>query len=91
LGNYFMNRIMSEDKRYIVETHSEYILNRIRLLIAKGKIDPADVATYYFHRVGRKVNACPIKFTTSGKIEGAPPEFFDTYMMDVMDIAMEAV
>ncbi len=31
-----------------------------------------------------------VKFTKSGQIIGAPKDFFDTYMIDVMDIAMQA-
>ena len=33
----------------------------------------------------------PISFTRSGQILGAPKDFFETYMLDVMDIAMEAM
>lgn len=31
-----------------------------------------------------------VKFTKNGQIKGAPQDFFDTYMIDVMDIAMNA-
>ena len=31
-----------------------------------------------------------VKFKKKGQIEGAPQGFFDTYMIDVMDIAMSA-
>lgn len=34
-GDYIIDRILKEDKKYIIETHSEYLLNRIRLAIAK--------------------------------------------------------
>jgi hypothetical protein len=90
LGDYFFERIRKQGKRYIIETHSEYLLNRIRLLIVKGKIEPSEVGIYHFQCSGCEAKVHRLAFTKSGKIEGAPQDFFDTYMMDVMDIAMEA-
>ena len=34
-GDYIVNRITQKNKRYIIETHSEYLINRLRLAIAK--------------------------------------------------------
>jgi hypothetical protein len=90
LGDYFVEMIHAQDKHYIIETHSEYLLNRIRLLISKGKIEPSKIAVYHFQRQGCETKIYPIEFTKSGKIEGAPQDFFDTYMMDVMDLALSA-
>ncbi len=89
-GDYLVERVQKHKRWYIVETHSEYLLNRIRLLIVKGKIEPSDVGIYYFQCSGCEAKVHRLTFTESGKIEGAPQDFFDTYMMDVMDIAMEA-
>jgi hypothetical protein len=90
LGDYFVERIQKQKRRFIIETHSEYLLNRVRLLIIKGKIEPSDVGIYYFQCSGREAKVHRLAFTKSGKIEGAPQDFFDTYMMDVMDIALKA-
>jgi predicted ATPase len=90
LGNYFMLRAKKDKKRYIIETHSEYLINRIRLLISKGELDPSNVALYHFQRKGCDTKISPVSFTKTGKIEGAPQDFFNTYMMDVMDIALSA-
>jgi len=88
LGGYFVQRIKSERKRYIIETHSEYLINRITLLIAKGEIETSRIAVYHFQRKGCDTAVYPVQFTKEGKIEGAPKDFFNTYMMEVMDIAM---
>lgn len=90
LGDYFVRRVKQDNKRYIVETHSEYLLNRIRLLIVKGEIAPQEVAVYYFINGAEGTTSHQIEFTTDGRILGAPNDFFDTYMMDVMDIALYA-
>ncbi|MEY4541414.1 MAG: hypothetical protein RLZZ306_3171, partial [Bacteroidota bacterium] len=47
LGDYFSKQVNNTDKQYIVETHSEYLINRMRLLIVKGELKPEDVKLYY--------------------------------------------
>ena len=90
-GNYLANQINSTEKQYIVETHSEYLLNRIRLLLVTGELKPEDVRVLYFENDGIKSTVHDVEFTTKGSVRGAPKGFFDTYEMDVMDIAMQAI
>ena len=90
LGEYFVRQIKNNDKRYFIETHSEYILNRIRALIVKGLISPSDVSVHYFDNHGDYVKIHQIQFTKDGRVLKAPKSFFDTYMLDVMDIAINA-
>ena len=89
-GNFLANQIKRTQKQYIVETHSEYLLNRIRLLLVKGELKPEDVRVYYFENDGIKTTTHKIEFATDGQIKGAPESFFDTYAVDVMDIALNA-
>ncbi len=90
LGDYFVNQTKAYDKHYIIETHSEYLLNRIRLALVKGEVAPSDVAVYYFENTVDGTKTHDIEFTEDGQIYNAPQGFFDTYMMDVMDIAFHA-
>jgi predicted ATPase len=90
LGDYFCKQVNNTDKQYIVETHSEYLINRMRLLIVKGKLKPEDVKLYYMENDGIKTTTYAIELTTDGQIKNAPQGFFDTYEMDVMDIALYA-
>ena len=90
LSDYFVRKVKTQNKKYVIETHSEYLLNRFRLLIVKGEIAPEDVAIYYFENTSKGTNKHTVEFTKDGQIKNAPKGFFDTYMMDVMDIALEA-
>ncbi len=90
LGDYFAKQVRETEKQYIVETHSEYLINRLRLLIVKGELQPEDVKLYYMENDGDKTTTYPIELTTDGQIKNAPQGFFDTYEMDVMDIALFA-
>jgi predicted ATPase len=91
LGDYLVKQVKEKKKNYIVETHSEYLLNRMRLLIVKGEIQPEDVAVYYFENSIKDGSiAHRIEFTKDGQILNAPKGFFETYMIDTMDIALNA-
>lgn len=90
LANYFCKQIHQTKKQYIVETHSEYLLNRVRLLLVKGELKPEDVKLYYMENDGYKTTTYDIELTTDGQIKNAPKGFFETYEMDVMDIALAA-
>ncbi len=91
LGNYLVKQVNQLEKQYIVETHSEYLINRLRLCIVKGEIKPEDVAVYYFENTAKEGSiAHRIEFTKRGQILNAPQVFFDTYMMDTMNIALNA-
>ncbi|MCL1495402.1 MAG: DUF3696 domain-containing protein [Pseudanabaena sp. Salubria-1] len=91
LGDYLVKQVKERNKNYIVETHSEYLLNRLRLLIVKEEIHPEEVAVYYFENSIKDGSiAHRIEFTKDGQILNAPKGFFETYMIDTMDIALNA-
>lgn len=87
----YLIKQLERGKNYVVETHSEYLLNRIRLAIVKGQLKEEDIRVYYLSQDCDVSHIFPISFTRSGQILGAPKDFFETYMLDVMDIAMEAM
>ena len=89
-ADYLVSQI-AHNKNYIVETHSEYLLNRIRLAVVKGQLKEEDLRVYYLSQELDTTRLYPVVFTKSGQIKGAPSDFFETYMIDVMNIAMEAV
>jgi predicted ATPase len=66
------------------------LLNRIRLSITKGEIKEEDVKIYYLENDGINVKNHELKFLKNGQILNAPEDFFKTYMMDVMEIAMNS-
>lgn len=89
-GDYLVRQANTLDKNYIIETHSEYLLNRIRLAIVKGEIKEEDVSVYYLEPHPDGNISHRVTFDRQGRILGAPEDFFKTYMMDVMEIAMQA-
>lgn len=88
-GDYLVSQI-DQNKRYVIETHSEYLINRLRLAIVNGDMPEEDIKVYYISQENEGTKLHTISFNRKGQIIGAPKDFFDTYMIDVMDIAMKA-
>ena len=67
------------DQSFIVETHSDYMIDRARIEIRKGTISPNDVSLIYLEPKGRVVKVHNIGFDKMGNMVGAPTgyrEFF---------------
>lgn len=88
LANYMASRIPA--RQYVVETHSEYLINRFRLLVMKGDLDPADVGIVFLETSadGSNVRKHDISMTRDGKLHGAPKGFFETYYVDSFELAL---
>ena len=49
LGDLFIKIVEENNKQLVIETHSEYLLKRIRRRISEGVISPTDVSICLFH------------------------------------------
>ena len=73
LGSLFCN-LAASGKQIIVETHSDYILDRARMDIRDGKTDlkPDDISILYFERDELDVNIHSIRMDEDGNFWDAP-------------------
>jgi predicted ATPase len=67
----------------VVETHSDHILNGIRLAVHGGKIEPEDVQLYYFQRQQNQgqafIKVVSPRINRDGRIDRWPDGFFDEW------------
>jgi predicted ATPase len=65
----------------IVETHSDHVLNGIRLAVHDGKLDPNDVQLHYFQRWKQngQVEVISPHIDRDGRIDQWPDGFFDQW------------
>ncbi len=88
-AEYLVSQTKKNQKQYIVETHSEYIINRLRLLISKGEIKEDEIKVYFFENNGIETKTYSVQLKKNGQIVGAPDSFFETYETDVLSIALQ--
>ena len=66
-------RLASKRKRsFIVETHSDYMVDRARIEIRKGNIDHKDVSLVYFEPKANIVKVHNIGFDNMGNLDSVP-------------------
>ena len=75
--------LASEGERsFIVETHSDYMIDRARVEIRKGNIRPEDVSLIYLEPKRNVVNVHNISFDKMGNMEGAPSHYREFFMTE---------
>ena len=76
LGSLFCN-LARPNRQLIVETHSDHLLDRVRMEIRDGstKLGPDDVSILFFERGELDVNIHSLRIDEEGNVLGAP----DTY------------
>ena len=76
LGSLFCETA-SSGRQLIIETHSDYILDRIRLDVRdrRTKLKPEDVSILYFERGDLDVRIHPIRFDEDGNVRDTPTNY----------------
>ena len=76
LGSLFC-QVASRDRQLIVETHSDHLLDRVRMEVRDGgtNLKPEDVSILYFERGDLDVNIHSIRIDEMGNILDAPDSY----------------
>ena len=65
---------------YIIETHSDYMIDRARIEIMNGNLRPEDVSLIYFEPEGTKVKTDNIQFDDQANLIDEPPYFRNFFL-----------
>ena len=78
-----MATIASQGRRsFIVETHSDYMIDRARIEIRKGTIRPEDVSLIYLEPKGRVVKVHNIHFDEMANMIGVPKHYGEFFLKE---------
>jgi hypothetical protein len=76
LGSFLASLAKSQHKRFIIETHSDYLIDRIRMDIRdKNHISRDDVAILYFEKTKAGVDIHNLELDDFGNITNAPTNY----------------
>lgn len=90
MADFFIN-INESRLGFILETHSEHILNRIQRRIADGTIENKDTVSVYFvskDKIESQVNK--IEINDNGTFEEWPSGFFQDDFTDALEMLKES-
>jgi predicted ATPase len=73
LGSFLASTAKLGEKRFIIETHSDYLIDRIRMDVRDNEyLSENDVVILYFERSGGTVNISPIYIDKNGNLINTP-------------------
>jgi len=89
----FLAKIAAAGVRIVIETHSDHILNGVRLAVTRNIIDSASTATYFFSHTKSADTETPECAVTTANIDAKggidmwPDGFFDQSEKDLSELA----
>ena len=80
LGSFFAHLVGDEKKELLIETHSDYLIDRIRLEVAQGTVSANDVLLLYFEKSGVQTKVHEITLDKRGNILNAPSSYRNFFL-----------
>ena len=84
LAGLFVRAFKRHDSHFLVETHSDHIIDRIRISVKKGIITAEDVSILYFEPSRNAVKIHDIAVDEDGNLKNAP-EGYRNFFIDETD------
>jgi predicted ATPase len=85
LGSFLATLAKHDNKRFVIETHSDYLVDRIRMDVRDGKhLSPDDVALLYFERKNGNVEIKRLELDRFGNITNAPAGYRQFFLEEEM-------
>lgn len=72
-------KVAASGVQVIVETHSDHVLNGVRLAAKTKAIDPGDVAVHFFGNSDRRFGPMSPTLDADGRLDSWPDGFFDQF------------
>ncbi len=85
LARLFVRIAVEEKKQFILETHSEHVLNSLLHAVAKGDLNKADLTIYYFESRADATEVRRLVVDDYGRVEGGLPGFFDQSLTELTE------
>lgn len=75
LGSFFTRLVSKQQRNFVVETHSDYLIDRVRQEIALGRISKDMVNILFFDRSRLETKVSMLTLDDYGNIKDAPPNY----------------
>ena len=82
LASLFVESCKKRGNRFLVETHSDYIVDRVRILVRRGELEAGDVSVLYFEPNGNAVTIHNMTLDQDGNLVDAPEGYRDFFLKE---------
>lgn len=83
LSNFVCDACEVSGDRFVIETHSDFIIDRMRLLVRDGVVDKNDISIIYFEPNGPSVNLHNLELDEDGNLLNSPPSYRQFFLKEV--------
>jgi len=90
LGAFFYDMVESQDKQFLIETHSDFLIDRFRLKIKQAESKKVKAQVLYFERTATGNKCTPIEIEDNGKYsEKDQPASFQEFFINELSSMLE--
>ena len=85
LGSLFVSTVAGSTRRkpvFVIETHSDYLIDRVRIEVANGKISHDDVTIVFFQRENYESTATNLYLNDRGEIQNPPANYREFFLAE---------
>lgn len=82
LGSFFADQWVSQRKSFVIETHSDYIVDRLRVEVKRGKVSHEDLSILFLQNQGEGTTITKIMLDPDGDFINAPEEFRGFFLQE---------
>ncbi|MFA6134605.1 MAG: AAA family ATPase [Phycisphaerae bacterium] len=86
LGTFFVRMAAKGGKRFLIETHSDYMIDRVRQEIAAGNIKASDVTIVFLDKPESETSVFPLTLDDAGNILDPPPSYREFFLREEMNL-----
>ena len=86
LSSLLVGLVKQREHKFIVETHSDYMVDRARIEIMKKRIAPEDVSLIYLEPAGNSVKVHNIEFDEQANLLGVPSSYREFFLRESDDL-----
>ena len=82
LASFFVDSYNKSGNRFLIETHSDFIIDRFRIAVRTKFLEAKDVSILYFEPTENGVNIHNMSLDKYGNLEGAPDSYREFFMKE---------
>ena len=82
LANLFVESVKTANNQFLMETHSDFFIDRIRINVKQGNIAAEDVSILFFEPNDESVKIHNLSLDENGNLEGAPEGYRDFFLKE---------
>ena len=86
LGTFLVDMVRDGKRQFVVETHSDYIIDRIRQEVAAKRLAPESVGIVYLEKPHIETTVHQLQLDESGNIVNAPETYRTFFMEEEMNL-----